>query len=392
MDFKLKILVVDDSVTYRQVLTEIISDIKDVELIGTASNGKRAIDKIRLKPPDLVLLDISMPEMDGLEALALIKKEFSDIEVIMVSGVTRENANVTLEALEAGALDFISKPKTTSMDESIVELTSTLLPIITLVKTRKSARLIREITPAKTSIEKIKPKKIPPSPIIKQPFEPDLSEINNRKKKFPGRQIPVDNKKRPIGKIDVVALGVSTGGPNALQKIIPQLNSNFPVPIIAVQHMPPLFTASLAERLDSMASIKVIEGKGGMCVENGIIYFAPGGQHMVVRKATNSGETIGLVDSPLVNSCRPSVDVLFRSIGMVYGGNVLTVILSGMGYDGASGVASIRRKGGYSIVQDEESSVVWGMPGAVVEGNNADEIVPLDKIARRMMEIVGIIK
>ena len=194
--------------------------------------------------------------------------------------------------------------------------------------------------------------------------------------------------KRTPGKIEVIGLGVSTGGPNALQKLIPMLGKNLRVPILAVQHMPPMFTASLAERLNKDSKIEVVEAKEDETVIPGKMYIAPGGFHMVVRKG-HSSNSVGIIDTPPVNSCRPSVDVLFRSMAMVYGGNMLTVVLTGMGNDGAAGVSAIRRKGGYSIVQDEMTSVVWGMPQAVYEANDADEVLPLEKISERIMEITG---
>ncbi len=372
MKDKLKILVVDDNVTDRQIISNIVTQLSNVELIGTASNGKIALAKIEFGNPDLVLLDLVMPEMDGLETLSHIKKDHPGTDVIIISGVDIKTAGITLQALESGALDFIPKPGTSPAVESVSELKATIARLIPIAQTRKYSRRIRNISNDKkrglvsVSVKKETPRK----PAWPGSLKETVSPRNCKKLK-----------------LEILAIGVSTGGPNALQKIIPKLETGFPVPILVVQHMPPMFTASLASRLDSESNIKVVEAVEGMIVEKGIMYIAPGGRHMVVRK-NGARKIIGLLDSPPVNSCRPAVDVLLRSVGMAYGGNALTLILTGMGNDGASGVATIRRKGGYSLVQDEKSSVVWGMPGSVVEIGQADEIISLDKMADRITRLI----
>jgi len=389
MENDLKILVVDDAVVYRQILSKIVSKFENAELIGTAPNGRIALSKIELKQPDLVLLDVFMPEMDGLETLGRIKKQHPHVDVIMLSGVDKETANLTMKALEAGALDFILKPQGVSADANTAELRAALSRLILMARTRKYSRQARVISGSEGGA-KPAPAKPPPAlprkaAVKKKPAPPPWKPIRRQEKKVP---VPETRPYRRAGRIDVVAIGVSTGGPNALQEIVPQIENDFSVPIVVVQHMPPMFTDSLAARLDSASSIEVVEGKDGQCLEKGVMYIAPGGRHMVVRKDKFNNRIIALLDSPPVNSCRPSVDVLFRSVALVYEGNVLTVILTGMGNDGVSGVTTIRRKGGYSIVQDEKSSVIWGMPGAVVDANEANEVVPLDKIASRVMRIV----
>ncbi|QTA88424.1 Protein-glutamate methylesterase/protein-glutamine glutaminase [Desulfonema magnum] len=385
MEKDLKILVVDDTVTYRQILSKIVSGFENVELLGVASNGKIALSKIKLKNPDLVLLDVFMPEMDGLETLDQIKKEHPHIDVIMLSGMDRENANLTVKALAAGALDFIPKPRGTSVDDNIAELRTALSRLILMARTRKYSRQARGISGNNTPAT---PLSAPEKRIVKSaaPKKILLPETDTENLITP----PSENRySRKPERIDVVVMGVSTGGPNALQEMIPKLDGDFPVPILAVQHMPSMFTASLAARLDKASSIKVVEGEDGQLVKKGIIYIAPGGRHMIVKKDRFNNTVLGLTDALPVNSCRPSVDVLFHSVAKVYGGNVLAIILTGMGTDGVSGVAAIRRRGGYSIVQDEKTSVIWGMPGAVVEANEANEIIPLDRMASR---IAGITK
>lgn len=371
----LKILVIDDTVTDRKILSTVLSTIGGIELVGTAPNGRIGLTKIGLKKPDLVLLDLFMPEMDGLETLKQIRSEYPGTDVIMISGVNREDAGMTMKALEAGAVDFIPKPSRPTPEESFAELRANLARLIPIAQTRKYSRQVRGIS--KLVSENRVRTSAPPVAATRPP----------RRQRT---EIPKAVARRISGKpnIEVIAIGVSTGGPNALQSIIPNLDAGLCVPIVAVQHMPATFTASLALRLDTESAIRVVEGEEGALLENGVMYIAPGGRHMVVRQKRNGGKVIGLTDSLPVNSCRPSVDVLLRSLNMAYGGNVLTVILTGMGNDGASGVAAIRRKGGYTIVQDEKTSVVWGMPGSVAQAGNADEIVPLGKIADRIMAMV----
>jgi len=377
----IQILVVDDTVTYRQILSKLVGEIKDTQLVGTASNGKIALSKIKIKDVDLVLLDMYMPVMNGLETLQNIKMEYPHIEVIMLSAFEKGNANLTMQALEKGALDFITKPSEDSVEKNIAKLRSALIPLMSLVKTRKFSRKARNLSLSQSTIESKKAA----SRIQVKP----IHDVKTTTEKIIAKKQTITPQQRikTINTIEVVALGVSTGGPNALLQLIPHFDKDFSVPILSVQHMPPMFTASLAERLDKQSQIKVCEASDGQRIESGVMYIAPGGRHMVVKKSVG-GTHVNLIDTPPVNSCRPAVDVLFRSILNVYGGNVLTVIMTGMGNDGASGVSAIRRKGGYSIIQDEASSVVWGMPGAVAKADNADETIALNKLATRIQEIV----
>ncbi len=366
----LKILVVDDTIFYRTLLSRLVEEIPHAEVTGVASNGELAVKKVELSRPDLVLMDVAMPRMDGLQALETIKKDHPGVDVVMVSGVDFQAANLAVKALEKGALEVVPKPRTDSRETATAELKSALLPLIKLARTRANSRQAGEFFSA-GPVDAVK------DPLI-QPAQPEAVV----KKKMAQRE------KREIKRIDLVALGVSTGGPNTLKKIIPRIMADFPVPILAVQHMPPVFTATLSESLNKMSSISVKEGSAGQIVENGCMYIAPGGRHMVVRNSRSKGLQLDLADSPPVHNCRPAVDVLFRSIALGFGGNVLAVILTGMGRDGASGVAAIRRKGGFCLVQDKATSVVWGMPGAVAEAGDADEIHPEEGIAERIMQIV----
>nr|WP_321398663.1 chemotaxis-specific protein-glutamate methyltransferase CheB [uncultured Desulfobacter sp.] len=369
MDDLLKILIVDDSVFYRQLLSSLITDMPGAGKVGTASNGKIAVEKVNLNPPDLVLVDMVMPEMDGLETLKIIKASHPQVTVIMISGADKISAELTMKALEAGALDFVPKPQEDSAQSAAKALKETLAPLVAIVRTRKYRRTVQQISTVNKA--------------------GDREPSGGQELKITGSDDGVCVQNSLPGRVDVVTIGVSTGGPNALKKIIPGLPADFPVPILAVQHMPPKFTASLAESLDRISGITVVEGASNQPVKNGVMYIAPGGVHMVVRSAGAAGKVLGLTDSPPVHNCRPAVDVLFRSVGLVYPKNILMVILTGMGSDGAAGVSAIRRKGGYCLVQDRESAVVWGMPGAVVEKGEADEICPLHRMAARICEIVS---
>ncbi len=364
MKENLKVLVVDDMVTQRNILAKAMSEVQGIELIGSAPNGRIALAKIGIRQPDLVLTDMFMPEMDGLETLTQIKSKYPNIEVIMLTAINHQMAELTIKALDAGALDFILKPTGKTADESIRQLRTELSRLILLVRARKYARQIRGISVKGT--ESVRPSVI---------SDPECFSFQKS-----GRNIP---------KIEVVVIGVSTGGPNALQEIIPKLPENFPLPILTVQNMPPMFTASLASRLNQLSDIRVKEAQDGDKIEKGVMYIAPGGHHLVVRKDSLGMKMIGIVDSPPVHSCRPAADVLFRSVAIAYGGKALSVVLTGMGSDGTVGVAAIRRKGGYSIVQDAKTSVIWGMPGSVVDAGEADEIISLDCIASKIKEIAA---
>jgi two-component system chemotaxis response regulator CheB len=363
----LKILIVDDTVTYRQILSKIVSGFDGVELTGTAPNGRIALGKVALNPPDLVLLDAFMPEMDGLETLKVLRTDYPQVDVVMLSGLDHETADLTVKALEAGALDFIPKPRKSEAAENAAELRAALSRLIPVARSHKYARQVHDLAGSKP----VRPL-TPAARAAPEPTPP-----------------PVPAPRSRLGRIDVVAIAVSTGGPNALQEIIPRLAAAFPVPILAVQHMPPMFTASLADRLDAVSALRVKEGVEGEFLRPGVMYLARGGRHLVVRRGAGGAVAVGLTDGPPVNSCRPAADVLLRSLGMVYEGRVLSVILTGMGNDGLAGVTALARRGGYTLAQDRASSVVWGMPGAVVEAGRADEVVPLALMAGRISRLVS---
>lgn len=364
MSSSLTVLVVDDTIVYRKILSEILESIEGVQLIGTASHGRLALGRMEQSPADLVLLDVEMPEMNGLETLAHLKKRWPDTDVVMVSGTNISSAEITVQALEQGALDFIRKPEGSDPEASRQELRDKLRPLIRHIGTRRNMR-----APAGAGAL------------------PALSPSSAPVSAAPSTTIP-----RPLhGRIEVVGIGVSTGGPNALTEVIPRLPADFPVPVLVVQHMPPNFTASLAEHLDRRSPLKVCEAKEGEPIQTGCVYIAPGGKHMVVRRhETGNGyqRIIGLNENPPENSCRPSVDVLFRSLAAHYDAGIATVVMTGMGNDGCEGVRTLKRRGCHCITQSAETCVVYGMPMAVDEAGLSDEQVPLEHLAQRLTRLV----
>jgi|SRR5580658_826615 two-component system chemotaxis response regulator CheB len=333
-----RILIVDDSAVIRKVLSNLLASDPEIVVAGTAGNGHQALARILETKPDLVTLDIEMPGMNGLEALDEIRKLHPKLPVIMFSNLTERGAAATLDALARGASDYVAKPSHGGSSETSGE--------------RVQDELIRKIK----SLCGARVRQPGPAP-LPQPYFSD----------------------RPQARIDVVAIGTSTGGPNALTAVVAQLPADFPVPVVIVQHMPPLFTRLLADRLNALTRLQVQEGKAGEKLHCGQVWIAPGDYHMTVaRKGTEF--VLGINHDPQENSCRPAVDVLFRSVAQSYGANVLAVVLTGMGADGTRGSADVREAGGEIIVQDEASSVVWGMPGSVVAAGLTYRIYPLADI------------
>jgi two-component system chemotaxis response regulator CheB len=336
---KIKVLVVDDAVVIRKILSDVLAADEEIEIAGTAANGKIAMQRIEQLKPDIITLDVEMPEMDGIATLTAIKAAYPQIPVIMFSTLSERGAEITLEALKKGASDFVTKPANVG---SVVE-----------AKERVKNDLIGKIKSLCHKKKIVKPNQ---EFVLKAP------------------QLPTRTK--PKGPFKICCIGVSTGGPNALAAILPKLPQSFPVPILVVQHMPPVFTRLLAERLNSQSLNLVHEAVHGVEILPGNIYIAPGNYHLKIVKKEGRVFTELNQDNP-ENSCRPAVDVLFRSAVEIYKHETLAVILTGMGYDGTKGCAEIREKGGMILAQDELSSVVWGMPGSVVKAGLADEIVAL---------------
>src|SRR5216684_3120524 len=337
----IRILVVDDSVVIRKLLSDTLSGDRSLEVVGAASDGHIALAKIPLLKPDLITLDVEMPVMNGLETLAAVRKLYPKLPVIMFSTLTEHGAAATLDALSLGASDYATKPSNTG-------------------------------NPA-VAIEAIRAELIPK---IKALCAGHFTKLRSLPPPRPAVRVRVPSNQR----IEIVAIGTSTGGPNALAEVLPRIPKDFPVPIVVVQHMPPIFTRLLAERLASRAAIPVREATAGIVLSPGHAWIAPGNFHMKVIRAGMECCFL-LIRRPPENSCRPAVDVLFRSVAAAYGANVLGVVMTGMGADGALGAQDIRDAGGDVIIQDEASSVVWGMPGLVHASGLADADYPLDQLA-----------
>jgi two-component system chemotaxis response regulator CheB len=356
---RIRVLVVDDSVVIRHLVTHALEHDPALEVVGVAANGSIALQRIPQFNPDVLTLDIEMPEMDGLETLRRVRREYPQQRVIMFSTLTERGAAVTLEALTLGADDYVSKASNEgSLDRSMARLREELIPKIKQFF----------CMPAQTrSAEPPEPRKSSALPLV-----------------GPRSPFPQSGKVRPR----VVVVGVSTGGPNALGAILPQLPSDFPLPVLVVQHMPPLFTRLLAERLDSTCRLSVGEAIDGQPVKPGKILIAPGDYHL---KVANTGGGVGVLldQSPPLNSCRPAVDALFGSVAEVYGGAAIGVILTGMGQDGLRGSEILKAHGASILAQDEASSVVWGMPGAVVNAGLADRVLPLDQVVAEVIHVAG---
>jgi two-component system chemotaxis response regulator CheB len=338
----IRVLVVDDSAVIRRLVTTALSEDPEIEVVGTAANGNIALAKIPILKPDAMTLDIEMPELDGLGTLRAVRPLYPRLPIIMFSTLTEKGAVTTLDALTLGANDYVTKPANVgSVAESLASVREQLVP------------KIKALTAARRMVGQV-----PRRPIV------------------PSTPPPA----RKGGPLEAVVLGCSTGGPDALSTVLANLPGDFPVPIFVVQHMPPLFTSIFAQRLDKASPLKVCEAQEGMRAEAGSVYVAPGDFHMQLKRDA-LGVTIKLDQGPQENFCRPAVDVLFRSASGVYGAKSLAVVLTGMGQDGLEGMRLLKASGAISVVQDEASSVVWGMPGAVANAGLADQILPLTDIA-----------
>ncbi len=347
---RIRVLVVDDSVVIRRLVAHALEEDPEIAVVGTAANGSIALQRIPQYNPDVLTLDIEMPEMDGLETLRHLRRNYPQLRVIMFSTLTERGAAITLEALTLGASDYVTKVSNEgSLDRSMARLREELVPKI------KQFFILPERTRAAA--------------------RPEPAQVQLALPLWRSKLIQQPAKVRP----KVVVIGVSTGGPTALGAILPQLPAEFPLPILLVQHMPPLFTRFLAERLCTCCRLSVQEASQGDQVVAGKILIAPGDFHMKVA-GNGADARIFLDQSPPLNSCRPSVDALFSSIGEIYGGAAIAAVLTGMGQDGLRGAEILKAQGASILAQDEASSVVWGMPGAVVNAGLADCVLPLDQL------------
>ena len=365
-----RILIVDDSVVMRSLLRTVVTTESSLEVVASAADGSSALTAIESGKPDLILLDVEMPVMDGLATLREMRMRGHSMPVIMCSSLTQRGARGTIEALASGASDYVAKPTGQSgRDAAIRTLAQELLP------------KIRALTGAGHANRPLQP--------VLAPYVPGASRL----------PVPVAAlKSQPISSIpEVVVIGVSTGGPAALDRILPTLPANFPLPILIVQHMPEVFTKLLAERLNGRCALQVREAREGEAIHPGVIYIARGNWHLelqaagraAVSSAVSANPTLHLSQGPLENHCRPAVDVLFRSAAEVYGPAVLAVVLTGMGSDGLNGCRMIRDNGGSVFAQDQPTSTVWGMPGAVSNAGLAHKVLPLDMIGPEIRRVAA---
>ena len=356
----IKVLVVDDSAVMVRLLSEIINSDPELYVIGTASHGIEAVRQAELLAPDVITMDVHMPRMDGIKAVDYIMNT-TPIPIIMISSLTQGGAAATIQALDLGAIDFVSKPSGyVSLD--IEDLAH---EIIAKIKLAAKIHVVRSVGR--------------PQPFLLETGKPGFTQYAPRpslRSSDGGTQV----RKKPDYK-RVVAIGCSTGGPVALHMILHRLPANFPVPILVVQHMPEKFTEKLAESLNNQVSLHVVEAKNGMALQRGFVYIAAGGYHMRIR----SNRTIHLQKEENSTGPCPSIDILMISVADVFGKHVVGVILTGMGDDGVNGMNAIKDKKGLTIAQDEETSLVFGMPKVAIESGCIDSIVPLSLVADEIM-------
>lgn len=363
----LRVLVVDDSALYRKIVQRVLEEIPDVSVVGIAQNGRIALAKAAQLSPDVITLDIEMPEMGGLEALSHLNRMTPRPGVIILSTHSIEGARVTLKALDLGAFDFIPKPLSRDLAENHDLLKKSLSTVIAAFR---RVRHVQDIL-----------QQSQPSPAAKEVPSPFSAIPDIRGNTTPRSSV--------MKEIRAVAIGISTGGPAALPRVLTKLPAACRVPIFIVQHMPPLFTQALAAKLDSVSAMTVKEAEDVEKVREGVVYLAPGGMHMAVASGPSSDETIiRVVDAPPLNNCKPSVDHLFFSIAEHYHGHSLGVIMTGMGFDGTNGLKRMKEEGALILAQDEASSVVYSMPRRPVEEGIVDLIVPLDNIADEICRLL----
>lgn len=347
---RIRVLVVDDSVIVRRTLTLVLGDDPEIDVVGAAVDGRVALDSLTQITPDIIVLDIEMPRMNGFEVLQVLRKERPTLPVVMFSSLTERGAAATLEALMLGANDYVLKPAgMRSFDVARQCIRDELIPRI--------KQLVRATRSRGVSSDRI------------------------------GGAAQRPARTARAASVEIVVIGVSTGGPAALARLLPTVVPQCPVPVVIVQHMPPMFTRLLAERLSAAEHLPVHEAVDQQVLRGGEVWIAPGGYHTTLARSAGKLQ-VRLTDDPPENSCRPAADVLFRSAADVCGARTLAVVLTGMGRDGLRGCEQIVRTGGQVLAQDEASSVVWGMPGQVVQAGLADEVVALDRLGAAILRRV----
>jgi two-component system chemotaxis response regulator CheB len=396
---RIRVLVIDDSAVVRRMIRGALEADPELEVVAEAANGREGIQRIREHTPDAVVCDVEMPELSGIETVQELRRHWPKLPVVMFASPNRASAHVTLEALHAGANDFVTKPSAAAgtamaavMEQLRNDLGGKLKALVqgpgdlsavarAAVRHAPPAPPAPDMAPAPSSPSPPARPAPPPAavPVIAAPrSSPRPAALAPRPAAAPARPAPP----RPArsGRCEAVLIAVSTGGPNALAEVVPRLPRDLPVPVVIVQHMPPVFTRLLAERLASKSSLAVTEAAAGDEVRVGSVLIAPGDHHLTLRR---EGATVRCAlnrDAP-ENSVRPAADVMLRSAAEVWGGNVLVVVMTGMGQDGLLGAVQLHGLGAPVLVQDEASSVVWGMPGAVAKAGIAERQVPLSQLA-----------
>lgn len=389
-----RVLIVDDSVVVRQIVSKALAADPDLDVVGVAASGAIALAKIPQVNPDLIILDLDMPDMDGLTTLKHVQETHDHIPVIIFSALTQRGAIATLDALAQGAKDYLTKPSSETKAEAIQYIQTHLIPKVKTLgsRSRSHQRGSRDSPQPTVPLPGAPHPPRTPSLAIATSSAPLTlpkrgSPLRPISMKPPDQSVPL----APTSSnhlIQIIAIGVSTGGPNALATLLPSLPADLPVPVVVVQHMPPIFTERLAQRLDSQCPLRVVEGQAGMGLTPGMVAIAPGDFHMEVqREGTQS--VLYTHQSPPENSCRPAVDVLFRSVVKTYGRGSMGIMLTGMGQDGFHGCQCIREAGGTIFAQDEATSVVWGMPGIVVNAQLADGVFPISKLGSEILKRLG---
>ena len=357
-DMKKNLLIVDDSALMRRVLCDIINSDSNFQATDVCRDGLEAYERLKVKSYDGVILDVNMPRMDGLQLLEKLQKENIEANVIMVSTLTTKDAEVTILAMERGAIDFVTKP-TNIIEAKGLAFKEQILSVLTAVLVTKG-EVGKARKPAATRVE-------------------------------PKAEKTLVVKPKANGRNKVVALACSTGGPKALQSVIPKLPPNLDAPIVLVQHMPAGFTKSMADRLNQISDISVKEAEDGDILQKGMVYIAPGGKHMEIKKESSGNHKVLLNDMPAIGGLKPCANVTYDSLSGSGYDQIVCVVLTGMGADGTDGILTLgRSKPVYVIAQNAETCVVYGMPKAIAEAGVVDEVVPLDEVAKTITKSVGV--
>ena len=364
----LRVLVVDDTVVYRKVVSDIVGEIPGVEVVGVAHNGKAALSKMESLKPDLLTLDIEMPEMNGLEVLSAMKDSRSPVGAIMLSTLTQKGSDMTVKALELGAFDFIPKPESSSMEESKTVVKKTLIPMLKAFARRAELqKILRGSARRPGTVSASSPKTKPSQSRARLATKPGVRK----------------------SKSEIIGIGISTGGPTALKTMLPMIPGDLNVPIVIVQHMPPLFTQSLAKSLAPHCAIRIKEASNGEALIPNTAFIAPGGKQMkIAAGADGKSRVLRVTDDAPENSCIPSADYLFRSVAHHYVGRATGVIMTGMGADGTAGLTLMKENGATVIAQNEETCVVYGMPKEAIQAQIVDTVVPLESMAQEIIKTV----